>query len=140
WIIQGLAYFGDIISKHKGNLEELSDEVLKHLVKYVDARQGVMARAIKDEEGVEYLKNAAKYGLTRDRLFTDRIEPGEGLIGATYKDREKKYLVNIPQNYTKVESGLGSVDPARLILLPLKTEDEIYGVVELAFFEEVSSV
>ena len=63
-----------------------------------------------------------------------------GLIGATYKDREKKYITNLPANYIKIESGLGRINPAKLLLLPLKTDDDIYGVIELAFLQDATDV
>jgi ligand-binding sensor domain-containing protein len=138
WITQGLATISDVISKQKGNLSEFSDEVLKHLVKYVQAQQGVMAVAIKDDPSDEHLKILATYGLNKEHRKGDRIEPGSGLIGATYGDKEKKTLENLPKDYLKVQSGLGEARPAKLILLPLKTDDgDILGVVELAFLTRI---
>ena len=140
WITEGLAYFGDIISKHKGTLEELSHQILSNLVRYVKANQGTMAVAIKDDPTDEHLKIVSTFGVNRERLTTDRIETSEGLIGAAYHDKEKKYIENLPANYIKIESGLGTSTPAKLILLPLKTEDgEVHGVIELAFLKDVDN-
>jgi ligand-binding sensor domain-containing protein len=141
WITQGLAAFGDVISKHKGNLNELSDQILNNLVRYVQANQGTMTIANKEDEGDEYLKILSTYGVDQARLTESRIEVGEGLIGATYKDKQKKTMTNLPVNYITIESGLGKSSPITLILLPLKTDDgEIQGVIELAFLSEVSEV
>ncbi|HEX5168620.1 MAG TPA: GAF domain-containing protein, partial [Cyclobacteriaceae bacterium] len=140
WITEGLALFGDIISKHKGSLEELAHNILTSLVRYVNAHQGTMAVAVKDDPTDEHLKIVSTFGVNRERLSSGRIEIGSGLIGATYIDKEKKYLQNIPANYIKIESGLGTTTPAKLIILPLKTEDgEVHGVIELAFLKEVDS-
>lgn len=140
WITQGLAHFGEIMSKHKENLEELSAEILNNLTKYVSAQQGSMAVAIKDNPADEHLKIIATYAVNADRLKSKRIEIGEGLIGATYKEREKKYITKLPPNYIMVESGLGRANNAKLILLPLKADNDIYGVIELAFLEDVTDV
>jgi hypothetical protein len=141
WITQGLAVFGEIISKHRGNLNELAREILKSLVQYVKADQGTITIANKEDEGDEHLMILATYGVSQDRLKTSRIEVGEGLIGSTYKDKEKKTITNLPSTYLQIESGLGKSSPATLVLLPLKTDDgEIQGVIELAFLNEVSEV
>jgi transcriptional regulator with GAF, ATPase, and Fis domain len=137
-VTEGLAFFSDIISKHKGKLEELCDKILTHLIKYVQAHQGTMVVAVKDDPADEHLKVVSTYGVNHERLTTTRIEVGEGLIGAAYYDKEKKYIENLPNTYIRIESGLGNANPAKLILLPLKTEDgEVHGVVELAFLKDV---
>lgn len=140
WITQGLAHIGEIMSKHKDNLEELSTEILIHLVKYVNAQQGSLAIAVKDNPQDEHLKLMSTYAANETRLKLKRIEIGEGLIGATYKEQEKKYITKLPSNYLKLESGLGETTDAKLVLFPLKTDSDINGVIELAFFEDVSEV
>lgn len=139
WIVQGLAYFGDIISKHKGSLQDLSEAILSNLIKYVSAQQGCMAIAMNDDDET-YLKITSTYATNKERTKSDRIEIGQGLIGATFADREKKYLTNVPINYIKVESGLGGTQNVRLVILPLKTDTDIYGVIELAFITDVNEV
>jgi ligand-binding sensor domain-containing protein len=138
WITQGLATISDVISKQKGNLAEFSDEVLKHLVKYVHAQQGVMAIAIKDDPADEHLQVLATYGMSKEHRKGERIEVGAGLVGATYLDKEKKTMENLPPDYLKIQSGLGEARPAKLILLPLKTDDgDVLGVAELAFLTTI---
>src|SRR5690606_20551539 len=80
WITKGLAQFGDIMSKHKGSLEMLSKEVLSNLVKYVEAYQGTLALAIKEDQNDEHLKIIATFGVNENRLSDKRIEVGQGLI------------------------------------------------------------
>jgi hypothetical protein len=139
WIIHGLAHFGDIISKHKGDLEELCNALLSNLVKYVNARQGCFVILIDDEQD-KYLKVMSTYAISAEKLKSSRIEIGEGLLGSTFQDREKKYLTNVPGTYLSIESGLGKISTPRVLLLPLKTDTDIYGVIELAFLEDVSGV
>jgi ligand-binding sensor domain-containing protein len=141
WITQGLATFGDIISKHKGSLDELSREILRNLVTYVQASQGTISIANKEDEADEHLMVLSTYGVNQERLKIKRIEVGDGLIGSTYKDKEKKIMTNLPDSYIQVASGLGKTVPITLVLLPLKTDDgEIQGVIELAFLNDVSDV
>jgi ligand-binding sensor domain-containing protein len=138
WIAEGLANISETISKFNGNLELLANETLKNLSKYVDAQQAAMAIAIKDDPHDPHLKVLAAYGGSKNLAISKRIDIGSGMIGATYEDKEKKVLENIPADYIRIESGLGMAQPSTIILVPLKTEDgEIVGVVELAFLNAV---
>ena len=139
WIVEGLAHLGDIISKHKGSLDDLSKEVLTNLVKYVSAYQGIFAVADTDDPSDIHLKIAATYAVSIERIGNGRIELDEGLIGATFQDKELRYVEHVPADYIKIESGLGQAAPLKLLLLPLKTEDGVaHGIIELAFFDEVT--
>jgi ligand-binding sensor domain-containing protein len=138
WISEGLAKISETISKHSGNLDMLANESLKNLSKYIEAQQAAMAIAIKDDPNDHHLKILAAYGGSKNLAINKRIELGSGMIGATYEDKEKKVLENIPADYIKVESGLGMANPETIILAPLKTEDgEIVGVIEFAFLNKV---
>jgi hypothetical protein len=138
WITEGLANISETISKNSGDLDKLANETLKNLAKFVDAQQAVMAIAIKDDPNDHHLKILATYGGSKNLALNKRIEIGSGMIGATYDDKEKKVLENIPADYIRIESGLGMAQPASIILVPLKTEDgEIVGVVELAFLNKI---
>jgi hypothetical protein len=141
WIMQGLAQMGEIVSKHKGSMQELADEILRNLVRYVSAQQGVLILAIKEDPTDEHLRIVATYGVNKDRIESTRIEIGEGILGSAYKDKQKIYLTPVPVNYIKIESGLGAIRPASIIVLPLKSDDEVVqGLVELAFMQETSEL
>jgi ligand-binding sensor domain-containing protein len=141
WITQGLALVSETISKNNKSLEQLGNETLKCVVKYAQAQQGVLAVAVKDEGEDEHLKILATYGVSKTHWKTDRIEIGSGMLGETYKDKQKRVLENLPQGYIKIESGLGEAAPARIVLLPLKTDDgDMMGVMELAFLGDATDV
>jgi ligand-binding sensor domain-containing protein len=140
WITEGLAFFGDVISKHKGSLDELSGEVLKNLVTYVKAQQGTLTVLVDDDPDDLHLRIVATYGATKARLAEQRIEIGAGLIGSTFKDGEPRIVDNLPENYLKIESGLGQAKPKALLLLPLRSDELILGVAELAFLDDISEV
>lgn len=99
-----------------------------------------MIALINDEDENDiHLRILSTYGVTRKG--ENRIETGEGLIGAAYIEKEKVVLDNLPEDYIKIESGLGSVQPTLLILLPLKIDSgEVLGVIEMAFLENITEV
>jgi ligand-binding sensor domain-containing protein len=141
WITQGLAQVSETISKNNNNLNALTNEALKTIVKYVNAQQGILAIANKDNEDDEHLQVFATYGISKKHLKSERIEVGAGMLGEAYKDKQKRTFDQLPEGYIKIESGLGEAPPAQIVLLPLKTEDgDVVGVVELAFLESVTDM
>ncbi len=137
WITQGLALVSETISRNNNELTVMSNETLRSVVKYINAQQGVLALGVKDDITDEHLKIFATYGVSVKNKI-ERIEIGSGMLGETYKDKEKKTLNQVPANYIKIESGLGEAVPANIVLLPLKTDDgDIVGVMEFAFLHAV---
>ena len=137
WITIGLAQISETISKNNGRIDSLGREALKCIVKYTNAQQGILAIGTKDKDDIDYLKVIATYGVARTSI-DERIEVGSGLLGETYRDREKKQIDNVPSGYLKIESGLGQALPAKIILVPLQTDDgETMGVMELGFLGAV---
>jgi ligand-binding sensor domain-containing protein len=133
WITEGLALVGETISRNNHQLETLGRETLKTIIKYVSASQGIIAISTRESATDEHLSVLATYGLKHDHN-NGRIGIGEGLLGETYRDKEKKILMDLPADYFKIESGLGQALPSGIVLHPLKTEDgEMVGVMEIGF-------
>ena len=65
---------------------------------------------------------------------------GEGLIGQCA--REKKLIVvhEVPDDYIKINSGLGESKPLNIIVLPVLFEEELIAVIELASFNRFSEI
>lgn len=131
WVNEGLAKFGEILRAHE-NLDELGYAVVKNLVEYCNLTQGGIF--VVGGEDAPYLELKGCYAYQRKKFLQKRIDPGQGLIGQCYLEREKIVLYKVPDDYVHITSGLGDANPTCLILLPLKTEDSIEGVIEMAGF------
>ena len=133
WATQGLAKFAEILRKDNDNLETLSYNIIVNLVKYVGANQGGLFIMNEDEQVLEM---KACFAFDRKKFADMRIPPGEGLVGACYWEGDMIYMTDIPKTYINITSGLGDSTPTALVICPMKVNDEIYGVIELASFKE----
>ena len=137
WHNNGMIKIGDIITKYKNDLNELSKNFLSSLINYLEVQQGVIFILNDDDNNNKYLEFLNGYGLGKKRSKQNKIEIGEGLIGACFKDKEPVVLDEIPEGYTEIGSGVGSVSPNHIVLLPLKMDEEILGVMELSSIHNI---
>lgn len=132
WTTQGLAKFGDILRQNNDNLQELSYNIISNLVNYIDARQGGFFLINDNDPADKHLEMISCYAYSRKKFLQKRIEWEEGLIGACALEGGTIYLKDIPDEHVTITSGLGETKPRNLILVPLKVNDQIHGVIELA--------
>lgn len=135
WVTEGLSKFGEIIRKQQDNFTVLSDTLISNVVKYVDAKVGGLF-ILEEQNGGQYLNLAACYAYDRKKFIVKKINVGEGLVGQAYLEGHTIYLKEVPQGYMSITSGLGNSTPRTLLVVPLKTNDKIEGILELASLRE----
>jgi methyl-accepting chemotaxis protein len=133
WITQGVAKFSELLRANNDNLETFCYSIISNMVKYVSANQGGIF-LLNDSEQPHTLDMIACYAYDRKKFSTKKIELGEGLLGACFYEQQSIYMTNIPHDYITITSGLGEETPGALFIAPLKVNDQIYGVIELAGF------
>ncbi|MCQ2250940.1 MAG: PAS domain S-box protein [Bacteroidales bacterium] len=134
WIAQGLAKFGDIMRHSNDNINSLSDDVIKSLVHYINASQGGLFIVDDTDPKKVFLEMLSAFAYDRKKFLTKRIAMGDGLIGVCALEKNTIYITDVPSDYMEIESGLGDSRPKSLLIVPLKSEDKILGVIELASF------
>jgi len=134
WAAEGMALFGEILRQNNDNIEELTFQVIRNLVNYVGANQAAFYLLEDDDESDIHFRMTACYAYER-RKYADRIIPwGDGLVGACALEKEKIILKKVPDGYLNITSGLGKANPKFLMLIPLKMNEVVHGVIELASF------
>jgi methyl-accepting chemotaxis protein len=137
WANEGLAVLNDALRKTFSNDEEFYFNALKTMISFLQANQGGLFVIEEDENTDEkYIQLVAAYAYDRKKFVDNRISWGSTLIGQSIVEKEMVYLKQVPQNYVKITSGLGHATPSVLIIMPLKTDVEVVGAIELASFSE----
>jgi PAS domain S-box-containing protein len=137
WATEGMAKFGEILRTNTNDLLKLTDEIVSNLVKYLKANQGALYIIDEVNEGEELtMTMKACYAWDKKKFLDHKIYKGEGLAGQAWQEGDIVYLTEVPQNYIRIASGLGDANPTSVLIVPLKVNDQIFGVIELASFSE----
>jgi PAS domain S-box-containing protein len=136
WSTSGLAQVGEILRSSTAKTADLYDNIIKFVVKYTKSNQGGLFILNEDNESHKFLELVSCYAFERKKYLTREVEIGDGLIGQCYLEGERIYLLEVPQEYVNITSGLGGSNPNALLIVPLRVNDQIYGVLELASFSK----
>jgi len=137
WVTVGLAKFSEILRRDNNDMEAMSYNVISNMVKYLDANQGgIFILNETENEADRVLEMKACYAFDRKKFVDKQIRPGEGLVGTCYLEGKPIYLTEVPDKYIFITSGLGNANPKAILICPLKVNDQIFGVIELASFKK----
>jgi methyl-accepting chemotaxis protein len=133
WANEGMTKLNDIL-RQQDDITELSYNVISFLVQYLKANQGGIFIRNNDDENEVFFELQAAYAFNRRKYIDKTFKPGEGLVGTCAIEKERIYMTNIPDDYIEITSGLGGSNPKALLIVPMKIEEEVYGVIEIASF------
>ncbi len=135
WSISGNAGIGDVLRSYQEDSDELAYEVIKYLVHYLNANQGgfFVVNEEGDEEG-SFLELKGAFAYERRKFIEKKIRYGQGMVGQVYLEKELIYMKAVPDDYVTITSGLGDANPTEIVVSPLKVENEVVGVIEIASF------
>lgn len=136
WANEGLARFVDILRSSDDNLNTLGDKIISTLVQYTGSNQGGLYTLNDDDHQNRHLELTSLFAFNTKKFEQQKLKLGEGLVGQTYLEKETTYLTEIPEDYIRITSGLGETSPKAILIVPLKVDKEVYGIVELASFRE----
>jgi PAS domain S-box-containing protein len=139
WVNEGLAKFADILRNNNDNIEELSYQIISNLVRFMEANQGalfVLSEPDDESEQPTIILESA-YAYERRKRIKKEIAIGEGLVGQSVQEGDRIYLTEVPEDYVEIKSGLGETLPRCVLIVPLKINEEIKGVVEIASIKNI---
>lgn len=136
WSNEGLTRISEIVRNNQANLTTLAEEAVRFFTKYTGALQGGLFILKNDDKQTEYLELAACYAYDRKKFIERRVDIGVGLIGQTYLEGETTMLTKLPQGYTYITSGMGEATASCVLIVPMKYNDKIEAIVEIAGLEK----
>jgi HAMP domain-containing protein len=138
WLKTNLERFTRMLQGQR-DLDEVSSMILSELAPLVDAQHGVFYSMTSATEGVEpALEFRAGYGFQERKHLSTSFRVGEGLVGQCAKEKKPILLTDVPDDYIRINSGLGDSAPLNIIVLPVLFEGTVRAVIELASFSAFS--
>jgi signal transduction histidine kinase/HAMP domain-containing protein/ActR/RegA family two-component response regulator len=121
------------------DLATVSSMILSELAPLVLAQHGAFYTMTQPPGGGEaVLELQAGYGYEERRHLSTTFGLGDGLVGQCAKEKKRILLTEVPADYVRINSGLGSSPPLNIIVLPVLFEGSVRAVVELASFSPFS--
>lgn len=123
--------------RHASDEKQILQAGLHAICKQLEAGQGAVYM-LKESEGNRILQLETGYALTIGETTVITYTLGEGLVGQTAASAKTIYLDDVPEGYIKIISGLGSASACFLLIAPIKHNDKVIGVAEIASFTPIS--
>ena len=138
WLKSNLASIGSMMQGHR-DLEVVAELIMEELAPLLGAQHGTFFLS-EESDGETRLRLIAGYGLRADKDAPIQYRIGQSLIGQVAKSKRAIVVDEIPPGYIRISSGLGEAPPANLAVMPIKFEDHVMGVVELASFSKFTPI
>jgi CheY-like chemotaxis protein len=135
WTKTGQAKMADVMGGSKV-IDKLSNSIITTLVKYLGSTIGVIYLANDDDDFTQ----TGSYALSSHKYASKTIKAGEGTVGQAILDANTIIVSELPDDYIAISSGLGKALPRHLIVVPVKLEGRVIGVVEIGSFEPFNTL
>jgi signal transduction histidine kinase/HAMP domain-containing protein len=139
WINAGLAKTGEVMKINGEEGGKLYNRLISFLATYLNAHSAGLYLSDYFDNGKDKLELVASYAYYGNNAPGKKIHFGEGLAGQAAIDKEILVINDVPENYIRINSGLGENVPRCLVILPLLFENEVKGVIELAMNKQLSA-
>jgi len=117
------------------SIDSFANKILMNISKQVEIVRGVFFYRGDKEE---LFTCKGEYAITGNKPVPFKL--GENLPGQVAKNKTLTSIHEIPEDYFKVESGLGGALPKHLLILPLVYKNDTLAVIELATFKKIEDV
>ncbi|MBT31575.1 MAG: hypothetical protein CMO01_18120 [Thalassobius sp.] len=132
---EGIAQLSEILQRQFKDMEDLSDEIISFVTKYLGLNQAGLF-VLKED----YLELKACYAYNRKKFLDKKIMLGEGLLGQAYYEKDMIYMTEVPADYVDITSGLGHATPRCIVIMPLIFNEQVVGVIESASFNVLDEI
>src|SRR5262249_6503255 len=138
WLKTNLARFSSMLQGLK-DLQTVSRLIMSELTPLVSAHLGAFF-LLDSEGGVPWFQLTSSYAYRERRNVSNRFRLGDGLVGQCALEKKAILLTEVPDDYLRINSGLGERAPVNILVLPVLFEGEVKAVIELASFHPFSPI
>ncbi len=138
WLKTNIAKFTRMVQGQR-DLLTVAKLLLSELAPLVSAQRGSFYTAETGDDGTE-LKFMAGYAFDDRDDAPMQFHLGQGLVGQCAREKQRILVRDVPENYIRIRSSLGSGTPVTIVVLPVLFEGEVKAVVELASFQQLSEI
>src|SRR5687767_12177822 len=125
WLKTNLAKFTRMLQGQR-DLVTVGEMLLSELSPLMNAQQGTIYQMSGPDGRRPALRLLAGYAQREDQ--PERIELGRGLVGQCALEKQRVLLSEVPPDYTRISSSLGTAQPASVVVLPVLFEGETKAV------------
>ncbi|HEX4789406.1 MAG TPA: HAMP domain-containing protein [Actinospica sp.] len=137
WLKGNLARISNLTQGQRDPLA-VAQLIMAELTPVVNAQYG--AFYLLENERLRMLAGYGRAALPPDGVGEISFRIGDGLVGQVAEQRKEIHLSKVPAGYLRIESGLGSAEPASLLVLPVLFENQVLAVIEFASFEPFTEI
>jgi PAS domain S-box-containing protein len=135
WIVRGVAEISEILRMHD-TIDTLGEDVIKFILGKIGAIQGAFY-VVNDEGSEKIIEMRASYAYGRKKYLQSKFKFAEGLVGQAAIEQSTVLRTEIPASYVTITSGiLGEQRPTCIVVVPLITNEEVFGILEFAGFKK----
>lgn len=132
WIVRGVAEASEILRTHD-SIDALGDEIVQFIITKINAVQGAFYIVNDDNPEKKTIDIQASFAYGRKKYLKASFRFAEGLVGQAAVEQDTVLRTEIPDDYITITSGiLGDQKPTCILITPLITNEEVYGVLEFA--------
>jgi CheY-like chemotaxis protein/HAMP domain-containing protein len=134
WLLSGNAELNDKMRGEK-DIKMLAQDVVIQLVTYLKAQIGAIYLL---QNG--HLELTGSYAFHQRKGNTNTFKVGQGLVGQAALEKKVIVFSDVPDDYIKINSGLGQTSPKNIIVFPFLYEGDIKGVIEIGAARQFSDL
>ncbi|WP_316771454.1 response regulator [Pedobacter frigiditerrae] len=125
WLLSGVKLVNEAM-RGEQEIDELANHIISSICNYIDAPIGAIFLGNKDKGF--HLNGTYAYTA---KGIKKHYNLGDGFIGQVALEKKAKLLSDVPADYIKISSGLGSTPPRYIHLCPVLFQNETIAVIEL---------
>lgn len=134
WMLTGNSQLNDSMRGEK-DVRSLAQDVIIQLTNHLNAQIGAIYLAENN-----HLELAGSYAYQYRKDNANHFKVGQGLVGQSALEKKPIVFNRIPEDYIRINSGLGNTVPRSIIVFPFLFDGEVKGVIEIGSAGEFSDL